>query len=252
MADPRAVLKERGFVIFDHDPRVALWATQAHTIAKGIVSDAAQQRRWLRHGQTWFVGVDALPNDAAGTVGGAPLLGGWQDLITPPATWHPAQLSVVYREYPKQDVGESDGAHRYRIKRAGAHVDGLHLEEGRRIVRECHSFILGLPLVHATACPLVVWPESHLMMRDAFREIIGSGAPLGADVTEIYKATREAVFERCPPQEITIEPGQAVLLDRHLLHGIAADDLARSMPEAGRMTAYFRPHFADPMDWLRD
>ena len=250
MPDLAQNLSERGFAVFDRDLRVARWATRAYEQAKTVTSDPALRAAWLRHGQTWFVGVDVLPNDATGAIDAVALAGPWLDLVTPPVHWHSAQVSVIYRGFPQQDPDETDGAHRYRIKRAGAHVDGLHLEQGRRIVRECHDFILGLPLNDARGCRLVVWEGSHTIMRAALRAAAGKGDPRGADVTEAYKTAREAVFEHCTPVAVMADPGQSILLDRQVLHGISPDMGEPELPDEGRMVAYFRPECANPQDWL--
>ena len=159
---------------------------------------------------------------------------------------------MVYPGYPQQDEDESDAAHRFRVKRCAAHVDGLHLEDGRRIVREAHAFILGLPLNESDACPLVVWRGSHLAMRAALAEDVGAGDPRGADVTDAYTNARAAVFETCAPVEVQMKVGQAVLVDRFAVHGVAPWRVGDSAPPEGRMVAYFRPEFDDPNDWLRD
>lgn len=251
MADLAGDFARHGFVVFDADPRVTRWATRAHAAGVAVAADVMMQAKWLRHGETWFVGVDALPNGPDGALGGAALAGPWEDLITPPPVWHSAQLSVIYPRYPLQDAGESDAAHRFRRHRDAAHVDGLHLEGGRRVVREPHAFILGVPLNASRACPLVVWAGSHVAMRAALADAVGTGDPRGADVTEVYKAARAQVFETCARVEVQMLPGQAVLVDRFALHGVAPWEDGDVVPPEGRMVAYFRPEFADPTDWLR-
>lgn len=242
-------LSQNGFAVFDADPRVLAWAKAAYDAALTATSDPAMRRAWLRHGETWFVGVDALPNAPDGSVGGVPLAGPWEDAVEPPAAWHAAQVSVVYEGYPKRDAGESEAAHWFRVTRCAAHVDGLHLENGRRIMREPHAFILGLPLNESDACPLVVWRGSHRVMRAGLADAMGAGT-LGADVTDAYKTARAQVFEDCEQVEVQMQPGQAVLVHRHAVHGVAPwRDGMRMLPE-GRMVAYFRPECADPNDWL--
>jgi hypothetical protein len=235
---------EDGFTVFDHDPRVARWAAAAYQAALGL--DLKERR----HGGTWFVGVDALPNDASGRIGHTPLDGPWQ--LTP-SSWHQAQLSVIYPGYPGRDPGESLAAHRFRLDRDAAHMDGL-LPDGplkRRHLREPHAFILGIPLNAVAASPLVVWPGSHKIMRAAFQDRLAGIVPdnwADEDVTDIYQAARRDVFRACPRVPLPLRPGQAVLLDRHLIHGVApwAGD---PLPE-GRMVAYFRPQVTDLRDWL--
>lgn len=241
-------LSEDGYVIFGHDPDVAAWAVQAGNLGKQVLAQDGERR----HGGTWFVGVDALPNAPDGRVNGVPLAGAWRAYVDAPSAWHRAQLSVVFPRYPQQDEGESDAAHRFRRNRDAAHVDGL-LPEGpdkRRHLREPHSFILGFPLNEASASPLVVWQGSHRIMQAAFGRAF-AGLPPAAwgdvDVTDIYKAARQDVFATCARVEIRAAPGQAVLLHRHLLHGVApwADEATEPM----RMMAYFRP-LVDTAAWL--
>lgn len=241
-------LARHGYVVFGHDPEVAAWAVQARSVALDVLAQGGERR----HGRTWFVGVDALPNAPDGSVNGVPLAGLWRAQVKAPREWHRAQLSVVFPGYPQQDAGESDAAHRFRRNRDAAHVDGL-LPEGpdkRRHLREPHGFILGLPLDQVSASPLVVWRESHTIMRAAFQQAFADLSPQAwgdVDVTDTYKTARQEVFDTCERVEIVAAPGQAVLLHRHLLHGVApwADDVAGDM----RMIAYFRP-LVDPAAWL--
>ncbi|MEJ8560261.1 hypothetical protein QTO30_02760 [Yoonia sp. GPGPB17] len=241
-------LSQDGYAIFPYDRAVAAWANAAHRVGKAVLDKGGD----LRHVGTWFVGVDALPNGPDGSVDGVPLAGAWRNHVTPPSTWHAAQLSIVFPGYPQQDVNESDAAHRFRHSRDAAHVDGL-LPEGpqkRRHLREPHGFILGFPLDDVRASPLVVWRGSHRMMRAAFRTAYTGLAPEDwgdVDVTEIYQENRRTVFETCERVEVTAAPGQAILLDRHILHGVAPWG-ANAQGEM-RMMAYFRPIVA-PAAWL--
>ncbi|MEL7178973.1 MAG: hypothetical protein AAFN63_04000 [Pseudomonadota bacterium] len=242
------MLSQDGFIVFPHDPGLATWAEAARRVGEAVLAQGGERR----HGGTWFVGVDALPNAPDGSVAGVPLLGAWRDYATLPATWHAAQLSVVFPGYPLQDKDESDAAHRFRRDRDAAHVDGL-LPEGpqkRRHLREPHGFILGLPLDDVDASPLVVWRGSHQIMRAAFHEVYAGLAPQDfgdLDVTEVYQQARRTVFETCERVELTAMPGQAILLDRHLVHGVAP--WAPGAPGDMRMMAYFRP-LVDAGDWL--
>lgn len=242
-------LAEKGYLLFPAEAGVHRWAAAAGDAARQLLSGPIQRR----HGDTWFVGVDALPNAADGSIGGVPLAGAWRDHIRPPAMWHPAQLSVIFPGYPGQDQGESDAAHRYRRDRDAAHVDGL-LPEGplrRRHLREPHGFIVGFPLSRTTASPLVVWPGSHIMMQRAFASAFEGTTPEdygGVDVTTAYQAARREVFANCRRVPLHMQPGQAVLLHRHLLHGVAPwRDVAGT--SEGRMVAYFRPQVT-AAEWL--
>jgi hypothetical protein len=240
-----------GFVVFDHDAAVAAWAKAACKIACDIAVDPDVRAANLRHGETWFVGVDALPNAWDGSIDGVPLEGAWRDHVTAPAHWHAAQLSIVYPGYPMRDGEESESNHHYRITRHAAHVDGL-LPEGparRRYLKEPHSFILGLPLNHSDAAPLMVWPESHRIMAPAFDALRGVAYPMNVDVTDVYQAARRMVFDQIEPHAIVAHPGQAILLHRHLLHGVAPWVAGVQAPQEGRMIAYFRPQFS-ALEWL--
>jgi len=241
-------LRQNGYVIFDTDPRVARWARAAERAATQIASDPAIRADNLRHGETWFVGVDALPNGPEGQLDGVPLTGPWQELV-PDVPMHSAQLSIIYPGYPQRDPEQSTANHQYRITRAAAHVDGLLPEgpERRRYAREFHAYILGLPLNAVSAAPTVVWPGSHVIMQAALRDAIGNRAIGEVDLTEAYHAARRVVFETCRPVPIVAEPGQSFLIHRFALHGTAPWDGPAAL---GRMIAFFRPQFTDPQDWL--
>lgn len=239
-----------GYVVCGYDPQVAAWAQAARGVALHIAADPDLKRQWLRHQATWFVGVDVLPNAPDGSIAGKPLCGTWDAQVQVPKHWHAAQVSVVYPGYPKQETGESDASHRFRRVRFAAHVDGILLDGGRRYMREPHSFVLGLPLNESTACPLMVWPESHRLIGPALSAAIGDHDPATVDITEVYKAIRAEVFARIEPVALRANPGEALVLHRHLLHGIAPWAAGDSAPPEGRMVAYFRPRFDDPRDWL--
>lgn len=144
----------------------------------------------------------------------------------------------------------TEAAFRYLANRDAAHLDGL-LPEGprkRRHLRETHGFVLGLPLSDVAASPLVVWPGSHRIITSVFRDAFEGVAPHNygdLDVTEIYQSARKRVFEDCPRVEMPAKKGEATLLHRHLIHGVA--------PWSGgagvRAIAYFRP-LIDPQHWL--
>jgi hypothetical protein len=239
-----------GFCVFDDDPQVLTWAKAASRIARDVVQDEDQRKHWLRHQNTWFVGVGVLPNGPDGSIAGVPLKGPWNALVEQPPLWHKAQVSVVYKDYPKQDTQESDANHRFRIKRCAAHVDGILLEQGRRYLREPHSFVLGLPLGASRASPLVVWPQSHILMGNALRAAVADKDPFSVDLTDVYKAARAQVFEHIKPIEVHAHIGQSMLLHRHLLHGVAPWKNTDIAPAEGRMIAYFRPHFKEAGAWL--
>ncbi len=247
-----------GWQVFDHDPDIAAWAAAALEPARAATADPDLRARWLDCDGTWFVGVDALPNTPDGAIADTPLAGKVIDHLRPLPPLHPAQLSVTYPGYPRPRRGEGEAAFRYRLRRDAAHVDGItrHGPDRRRCVTEPHAFILGLPLTLCDpgASPLVVWEGSHGIMREALAARF-AGVPEAerseADVTETYQAARRRCFETCRRVEIMARPGEAILLHRLLLHGVAPwRDGAKAPPE-GRMIAYFRPQLPGGIsEWL--
>ena len=242
-------LSDDGFQIFEPTAEGWDWAAAAALSARAVLADKRDKPGQVRNGGTWFVGVDALPNALDGSVRGVALP--WGQEVDWAGAWHRAQLSVVFPGYPQQDEGESDAAHRFRRVRAAAHVDGLHGEgpEKRRFLREPHAFILGLPLDGCRAAPLVVWPGSHLIMGEALGAALAGRDPAEVDLTEVYGAARKRVFEACEPLPLRAEPGGAVLLHRHLLHGVMAWDERDAGGRAERAVAYFRPLLRELRDW---
>jgi hypothetical protein len=241
-------LTRDGYAVFPHDPHVADWANATYDLGCEVLRGDGERR----HGRTWFVGVDALPNAPDGSVAGVPLAGEWLQYVDVPPAWHAAQLSVVFPGYPQQDADESDAAHKFRRNRDAAHVDGLLLEgpDKRRHLREPHGFIVGLPLNDVAASPLVVWRGSHVIMRRAFLRAYAAHNSKNwgdLDVTDAYQAARREVFETCKRIPLVAKAGQALLLDRHVLHGVVAWDPA--IADDMRMVAYFRPQIP-VADWL--
>ncbi len=246
-----------GWAVLPADQRVAKWAAAARGEAVRVAADPEQKARWLRHGKTWFVGVDALPNGPDGSIGGVPLQGPWDRAIAIPNPLHPAQLSVIYQGYPGRDPDETDAAHKFRRDRDAAHLDGL-LAEGpgkRRFLREPHAWILGIALNKSDASPLVVWEGSHEIIREAFLTATAGIPPAmwqDIDFTDVYKDARAEVFELCERREVRLQPGQAVLVHRLAIHGVAPWANGAKAPPEGRMMAYFRPRMTDVRAWLRD
>ena len=65
-----------GWEHFPFDQDLAEWLEHAAPVALGCAADRNLQNLWLRHGRTWFAGVNVLPNDAKGRVAGSgPLQG---------------------------------------------------------------------------------------------------------------------------------------------------------------------------------
>ena len=255
-------LTTRGWVTFPADPAVARWVEAALPIAMDRIRDPDEQRQWLQCEGTRFVGVDSLPNDPDGAVAGSGPLDGdayraarglYGDLPL-----HRAQVSVIYPGYPRPRAGEGEGAFRYRLKRDAAHVDGLLAvgDDRRRHLIERHAYILGLPLnaCGPTASPLVIWEGSHKIMQQAFAEALAhvpESKWAEVDLTGIYQAARREVFETCPRISLPAKPGEAYLVHRHALHGVAPWGANAEAPPEGRIIAYFRPELpVGSQDWL--
>lgn len=253
-----ADLPATGWRKFAFDPALAAWAAHADLAAKQVEADPTKAD-WLRCGGTWFVGVNALPNDAEGRLpGGPPLAGAAIEAARAisDAPLDPAQASVCYPGYPKQGADESDSAFRYRRDRDAAHVDGLHriMPGRRRKLLERHAYILGVPLNDApeNAAPFVIWEGAHEIMRAAFQRRLADVPAetwAEADVTEAYQAARKDAFESCKRVVIHARPGEAYLVHRLALHGVAPWPKGKGR----RAIAYFRPEIASgghSADWL--
>lgn len=253
----------RGWAKFGPDPRVLDWAAHALPAARAAVRDP-KLAHWHVCEGTWFVGVDALPNDETGRIGAsAALCGPAVDFIEthigPLPPLHPAQLSVIWPGYPRPREGESDAAFRYRQRRDAAHLDGLKAEgpDRRRHIAEPHGFILGLPLSECApgAAPMVVWEGSHEILRAALTGALADHDPKDwgrVDVTEPYQVARKRVFETCRRVPLQARPGESYLLHRLSLHGVAPWEEGTGAAQEGRMIAYFRPLMpGGAEEWLR-
>lgn len=262
---PREALESlaaRGWARFPHEPAVEAWARHADRAAAAAEADPAFAE-WRRCRGAWFVGVNALSNDETGRLpGGPPLTGAAvaaaRAMIGAPFAFDRAQASICREGYPRKGEEESDAAFAFRRDRDAAHVDGLLrvMPGRRRRLKEAHGFILGLPLNDAPegGAPFVIWEGSHRIMAEAFRAAL-AGTPArdwpGVDLTDAYRAARRRCFETCRRVEIAARPGEAYLVHRHALHGVAP---WRGGP-GRRAVAYFRP---DPFPgagfgwWLDD
>lgn len=258
----RARFLARGWVRFGRDPALAPWLAAALPAARAAAADPANAD-WMRCQGTWFAGVNVLPNDAAGAVAGSgPLRGRAVDFLRalglPANRWDRAQVSVVHPGYPRPKDGESEAAFRYRRDRDAAHVDGLVPKgpDRRRFLNEPHAFLLGLPLTETGpgASPFTVWEGSHEVMRRAFRAVLGPEPAerwREIDITNAYHAARRESFETCRRVELRAQPGEAYLVHRLALHGVAPWQPGAKAPPEGRMIAYFRPELPGPIsDWL--
>lgn len=232
------------------DPAIAKWAAAALPLAV-----AGLQAEVRRCGGTWAVGLELLGNDASGAVGGCALP--WQVLPLTRVPLHRAQVSAVYPGYPQPSVGESAAAFGFRLLRDAAHLDGLLPvgPERRRMVREPHGWILGIALndCGAGAAPLVVWEGSHAVLRAALISAL-AGHPVASwgdvDLTEAYQAARGRVFATCRRVELPSRVGEAILLHRLSLHGVAPWVEGAPAPAEGRIIAYFRPLLGSVQEWL--
>ncbi len=251
-----------GYQVFGPDPRLRDWLDRAGPAALATARDPDLRKAWLRHGGTWFAGVNVLDNDGAGRVAGSPpltcaALDAAQE-ITGRLTLDTGQVSVTYPGYPRQDTTESDANHRYRRNRDAAHLDGLLPvgPERRRYLKEPHAWILGLPITGcgAGAAPLVVWQGSHEIMRARLGAVLRAHPVddwTGIDLTDAYHAARREVFETCDRVELPARPGEATLLHRLVLHGVAPWAEDADAPAEGRAIVYFRPHLPGGAgDWL--
>jgi hypothetical protein len=243
-------LETDGFCTYSQCKNVVQWSAKALTIIQKIATNPSVQAQNLRHQSTWFVGVDVLPNDANGALDCTPLIGPWRRDV-PQLPLHRAQVSIIYPGYPKQDPDESDANHSFRRNWASAHVDGLlpFGPDKRRFATEFHAYILGLPLNKCAASPTVVWRGSHVIMQRALTQAIGSNDPATVDVTMAYQTARREVFETCERVDLIAKPGEAFLLHRFALHGVAPWENAPSTGKDGRMIAFFRPEFSSA-EWL--
>lgn len=250
IAADRARFLACGWTRFPAHPATLAWAQAAAPVAARVAADPALHPRDLRCDGTWFAGVNALPNGPDGAIGGAALAGPAVDFVREALglrrfDWDRAQVSVVHPGYPRHGAEESAAAFAFRRDRDAAHVDGLLREgpERRRFLGETHLFILGVPLSETAegAAPLVVWEGSHRLMREALRAALAEVAPedwARTDITEAYVAARRRCFAELPRLEVTARPGEAYLVHRLALHGVAA---WRAGPGPSRAVAYLRP-----------
>lgn len=243
---------EKGWRRIGPDPAIAAWTRAALPMAEAAI--AASRDPW-RCGGTWFVGVDALPNGADGAIGGTAFP--WGVLGLTPEPLHRAQLSTIRPGYPRHGAEETEAAFRFRLNRDAAHLDGLLPvgRERRRMVQEPHGWILGLPLNETSpdAAPLTVWEGSHQIIRAALTRALTGQAPERwgeVDLTDAYQEARREVFARCPRVVLPVRPGEATLLHRLAIHGVAPWGDGATAPDIGRIIAYFRPQLRSVEDWL--
>jgi len=250
-----------GWCVFKHDQHVENWVSQTLPAARQAIS-APQNQQWLRHGGTWFAGVNVLENDRSGkTLNGIALTGNVisfiQETITKaPVNLDRGQLSVCYPGYPKQSSDESDAAHGYRLRCDAAHVDGLLKETNQqRYCREYHDYILAIPMSNfsADAAPFVVWSGSHKLVQSAFQEYLNKiSTELWSNtaITECYTNVRKRIFNECERIEIALKPGEAFVGHRLLLHGTRPWHASARADQEGRLICFFRPASLTIEQWL--
>lgn len=256
------MLLENGWCRFSYSADLATWVEYSLGAARDAVVEPEFQK-WLRCGGTWFAGVNALANDGTGAVeNGPPLLGPPinfinQELGLADIEWDRGQVSVCYPDYPQPMPHESEAAYRYRVNRAAAHVDGVLPEgpERRRHLRQHHAFILGIPMVEVSpdASPFTIWEGSHEFVRSTLEERFDGLAWHrwgDEDITHTYQGMRREIFESCKRVEVTARPGEAYLVHRLALHGIAPWRNNTNVGEDGRMICYFRPEMENGDTWL--
>ncbi len=140
-----------GWVRIPFDVELLDWVSAALPAARDAVR-APENADWHVCEGTWFIGVNALPNEADGSVDGkTPLRGRAVETVAALGfsirRWDRAQISVIYPGYPRPREEESAAAFAYRKYRDAAHVDGLtRVGSGRRMLHEPHAFIMGVPL----------------------------------------------------------------------------------------------------------
>lgn len=241
---------ETGWQRIGPDPVILAWAKSARSVALDILATSSEP--W-RCGGTWFVGVEALPNDLDGSIHGTPFP--WEALPLTPEPLHRVQLSVIRPGYPQPSPDETPAAFAFRRDRDAAHLDGL-LATGpdkRRMVKEPHAWILGLPLNDTCASPLTVWEGSHELIRVVLLQALKPHPPETwgeIDITEAYQQARREVFTTCRRIELPAKPGEATLLHRLTIHGVAAWKPQDEAPPEGRMIAYLRPQLTSVEAWL--
>lgn len=100
---------------------------------------------------------------------------------------------------------------------------------------------------------MVIWEGSHHVVNREFVAQLGQAEAIDwekTDLTDIYQTTRQIIFEQCERIEVIAQPGEAYMLHRLALHGVAPWKDGVTCSPDGRMIAYFRPDLPDITDWL--
>ena len=252
---------ENGWEIFPFEKSVIDWIKYAKPAAIIASKNKNHRSKWMRSNGTWFVGVDALPNNAKGIIKGSESLDCMAlrqaRNIAGSLPLHRGQVSVTYSGYPQKSSNESQSAFNFRLKRDSAHIDGLKPIglTRRRFLIEPHAWILGLPIdENITGCsPTVVWEDSHKIIKRCLLSVFRGICPEDwhkVDLTKIYKEARKEVFEKCNRIELLANPGETFLIHRLTVHGIAPWINKSKSNKKRRILIYFRPKLRQISDWL--
>ena len=117
-------------------------------------------------------------------------------------------------------------------------------------------FILGLPINEYThdESPPVVWEGSHNIVQQTFHNLLSehpSDSWCDIDVTKTYQSMRKTIFKTCKRREILAKPGEAYVIHRLSLHGVAPWKASASSKSNNRMICYFRPEMTNKDQWLQ-
>lgn len=259
LAQVRTDYYQKGWCVFDYECAVQDWVDSTINEARAVV-ELDQNKHWLRHGETWFAGVNVLNNDPQGAVpNGIQLDCRALDFIKrlngKPTALDRGQISICYPGYPKPSSLESEVAYSYRLNRDAAHLDGVLKEGGERFLKEYHDYILAIPMVEADqhASPFVLWSQSHSIVQARLRDALQNyPVETWADIPiqEVYQSLRKDIFKACERVEVHLKVGQVLLAHRLILHGTAPWRSNAAASKDGRMICFFRPASLDIEQWL--
>ena len=248
----------KGWVKFDYNATIDNWVNQARPFVKQAMEHDDNQH-WWRCGNTWFVGVNLLPNDNQGNIGDGFLSGEVNDFIQqyfimPEKGFDRAQISTCVPGYPQPSVNESGTAFNFRLNKDAAHVDGVLPINKRRFLQEYHAFILGIPLtdIDINTSPFVIWEQSHSIIEQTFSQRFNN-IPYHQwqheDITECYKSARQQVLDSCKRRVIEAKVGEVYFAHRLSVHGMTRWKQTENTSEHNKTTksnrtiCYFRPNY---------
>ena len=110
---------ENGYCVFEADSEIRAWVSRTLPAALKAVH-LEQNKHWLRHGNTWFAGVNVLDNDATGKVNNGLAIQGQaarflrEKLKADMNKLDRAQVSVCYPGYPLPSSREDSTGFAYR------------------------------------------------------------------------------------------------------------------------------------------